>query len=82
MRIPSTGSAGTFGAWHEATIEWSPGRVEFFLDGVSIGAETARVPATPMHWVLQSETEVTATPTPDTSTAGIEIDWVSVWRRV
>jgi glycosyl hydrolase family 16/fibronectin type III domain protein len=82
MRIPSSGSAGGFGAWHEATIEWSPGRVEFFLDGVSIGAETTRVPATPMHWVLQSETEVTATPTPDTSTAGIEIDWVSVWRRI
>jgi hypothetical protein len=81
MRIPSSGDAGGYGAWHEATIEWSPGRVEFFLDGASIGAETARVPATPMHWVLQSETEVTATPTPDTSTANIEIDWVSVWRR-
>ena len=80
-RIPSSGSAGGYGAWHEATIEWSPGRVEFFLDGASIGAETARVPATPMHWVLQSETEVTATPTPDASAANVEIDWVSVWRR-
>ena len=80
-RIPSSGSAGGFGVWHEATIEWSPDRVEFFLDGASIGAETARVPATPMHWVLQSETEVTATPTPDTSSANIEIDWVSVWSR-
>jgi hypothetical protein len=80
-RFPASGSAGGFGAWHEATIEWSPGRVEFFLDGASIGAESARVPMTPMHWVLQSETEVTATPTPDTSVANIEIDWVSIWRR-
>jgi glycosyl hydrolase family 16/fibronectin type III domain protein len=80
-RVPSSGSAGGYAAWHEATIEWSPGRVEFLLDGASIGAVTARVPATSMHWVLQSETEVTATPTPDTSTAVIEIDWVSVWKR-
>jgi Glycosyl hydrolases family 16 len=80
-RIPSSGSAGGYAPWHEATIEWSPGKVEFFLDGASIGATTARVPATSMHWVLQSETEVTATPTPDTSTAVIEIDWVSVWKR-
>jgi hypothetical protein len=79
-RIPSTGSAASYGAWHVATIEWSPGRVEFFRDDRSLGSETARVPNTPMHWVLQSETEVTATPTPDTSTANVEIDWVSVWK--
>ena len=27
-------------SWHVATIEWSPGRVEFFLDGRSMGVST------------------------------------------
>ena len=80
-RIPSSGLAGSFSQWHTATIEWTPTKVEYFLDDRSLGAETAGIPNTPMHWVLQSETEVTSTPTPDASTAGIEIDWVSVWKR-
>ena len=27
-------------SWHVATMEWSPGRVEFFLDGRSLGVST------------------------------------------
>jgi hypothetical protein len=34
-----------------------------------------------MHWVLQSETEITSAPIPDASRAGVEIDWVSAWQR-
>ena len=79
-RVPSSGSGATFGAWHVATVEWSPGKVAFLLDGRRLGTETSRVPNTPMHWVLQSETEVRAAPIPDASRATVEIDWVSVWR--
>ena len=45
-------------SWHVATMEWSPGRVEFFLDGRSLGVSTRR-PTTPMHLILQTESCLT-----------------------
>lgn len=46
------------------------------------GGSTARIPNTPMHWVLQTETALGGT-VPANSTAGnVEIDWVVVWKYV
>ena len=45
-----------FPDWHTAVIEWKPNSCKFILDGTTIGHSTSRVPNTPMHWVLQSET--------------------------
>jgi hypothetical protein len=66
--------------WHTAVIEWVPGRCEFFIDGVSIGKSTSRVPSGPMHWVIQSETDTGGTI--PTAPASIEIDWLAVWSYV
>lgn len=65
--------------WHTATTEWLPGRsVEFFLDGVSLGKTTSNVASVPMHWTLQTETDLTSTP-PGTGVSGhVEIDWLTV----
>ena len=69
--------------WHTYTIEWSPGRVVFYLDDKVVGVSTKLVPSTPMHWVLQCETELGAgAVTPPASTvATIQIDWITIATR-
>lgn len=78
--------------WHTAVIEWSPGKIEFFLDGQkvnSVGNEpdvsSVNIPDQPMNWVIQSESaldpraqsgQVVAQ---SGSTATILIDWVAVY---
>jgi hypothetical protein len=65
--------------WHTATIEWSPNLVRFLWDGVEVGRTTNRIPNTPMHWVLQTETTITsAAPAPSVN-GMVEIDWVAQW---
>ncbi len=73
-------SGASFTSWHTATTEWSPGRVEFFLDGQSIGVSTKSVPTTPMHYILQTESCLTGCPDPSTS-GHLEVDWVAIWSK-
>ncbi|TQJ59058.1 glycosyl hydrolase family 16 [Arthrobacter sp. SLBN-83] len=68
------------GQWHVATIEWSPGLVQWFLDDELVDQTTKPkgVPRTPMRWTLQAETADDATSTfPATDVAGhVQVDWV------
>ena len=64
-------------SWHVATMEWSPGRVEFFLDGRSLGVST-KAPTTPMHLILQTESCLTGCPAP-TAQGHVSLDWISIW---
>jgi beta-glucanase (GH16 family) len=65
------------GAWHTAIIEWTPSSVSFTLDGLVIGSTSTRLPATPLHWVLQTETDGSAL----TSARGhIYLDWVTAYQ--
>jgi len=63
--------------WHTAVIDWTAKSCTFILDGMTVGTTTSRIPSTPMHWVLQSETDGV---TPDSATADILIDWAAVYR--
>jgi len=65
--------------WHTAVIEWAPNRVEFFLDGASIGKATNRVPNTPMRWVIQTETAIDGTVPADSAAGHVYLDWVAIW---
>ena len=69
----------SFTDWHTATIEWTPKRVTFVLDGQVIANDTSNIPNTPMHWVLQTETN---SPTPKTQDGHLQIDWVTVYTYV
>jgi hypothetical protein len=69
----------TYTNWHRAGIIWEPGKVRFYLDGVKIGQTTERVPNTPMHWVLQTETSYDCEPA-DATQGNVLIDWVSVYK--
>jgi len=67
-------------AWHTYTIEWSPGLVRFLVDGVQVGRTTERVPNTKMHWVWQTETELSSLYPNPATTGDVLIDWASIWR--
>lgn len=69
----------TYPTWHTAVIEWTAGRCELFLDGVSLGSATARIPNTPMHWVIQTETRLGGGPPADDAAGHVQIDWVVAW---
>lgn len=75
-------SAASLDQWHTCTIEWRAGvSLALFLDGVQLGAtQTVRVPSTPMHWCMQTETILNkATPIDDTVAGNVEVDWVCYW---
>jgi beta-glucanase (GH16 family) len=67
------------GDWHTAVIEWTPEAVQFILDQRLLGTSTNRIPNTPMHWVIQTETNLDGFQ-PDDSVAGhLQVDWVAVY---
>ena len=66
-----------FTGWHTATIEWSPGKLSYILDGKT-GTTTTSIPSSPMHWVLQTETAGGGKPAADVA-GHLQIDWVSVY---
>ncbi len=69
-------TGATYDQWHTASIEWTPGRVTFTLDGVVVGVSD-QAPSTPLHWVLQTETDGGAPP--PTAAGHVEVDWVAVY---
>jgi len=65
--------------WHTYEIEWAPDYVAFMLDGQEVGRATERIPKTPMHWVWQTETEISSEPPPRDVEGAVEIDWAAIW---
>jgi hypothetical protein len=64
-----------FTRWHTAVIEWTRSKCKFFLDGKVVGVSSARIPDTPMYWVLQAGTDG------DSTSAGhLDIDWAVVYK--
>ncbi|MGN6741742.1 MAG: glycoside hydrolase family 16 protein [Amnibacterium sp.] len=75
-----TGVAMSSG-WHVATIEWTPGRLRFLLDGkVWSTTDPAALPTHPMRWALQTETQLSPAPPPADAAGHVQIDWVAIWR--
>jgi hypothetical protein len=70
----------SFSGWHTATVEWTPGKIVFYLDGVIVGTSTTDVPSKPMHWVLQTDTAYGAVPL-NSDGGNIQIDWVTIYTR-
>jgi len=68
----------SFTGWHTTVIEWTASQVVMYLDGRVILRSTTRIPNTPMHWVLQTETSLFSVPSPATS-GHVLIDWVAAW---
>jgi len=69
------------GAWHIATTEWQPGRVTFILDGRVIGVALTLVPTDSMHFVLQTETQLSGGAPSNTAAGNVQLDWVVIYSR-
>ncbi len=69
----------TYTDWHTAIIEWTASQCRFILDDVTIGTSTDRVPDTPMHWVIQTETALGGVVPADDAAGNVEIDWAVVY---
>ncbi len=67
------------GAWHIATEEWQPGKVTFILDGSVIGIATTLVPTDSMHYVLQTETQLTGGAPANSAAGNVKVDWVTIY---
>lgn len=65
--------------FHEFVTEWSPNLCRFLIDGQEIGKTTERVPYTDMHWVIQSETQLSGGKPAPNVVADIEIERIAVW---
>lgn len=66
--------------WHTCVIEWKANSLKFFLDGVQQGSTlTSRVPNTPMHYVLQIESDLGGNQPPVGTSGYLYCDWVCRW---
>jgi hypothetical protein len=79
LEHPVVDTGEPFTEWHTAVIEWTPGRVDFILDGETVGSITDHVPTATMRWTLQTETSLFKDPDPGVA-GDVEIDWMAVWR--
>jgi len=66
----------TYAEWHTYTIDWTPDKLSFLVDGTVVGSTTSNIPSKPLHWVLQGETPGSPSPT---SSGHLLIDWVTMY---
>ncbi len=73
----------TYTSWHTIVTDWSPTDVSFYVDGNLVGSVTNRawIPDVPMHWVLQTESELHGG-VPDWAAGNVQIDWVAIYAHV
>ena len=71
----------TLADWHTYTIEWTPNYVKFLIDGQVIGdsTDTSEIPDTPMHWVMQTESDLDSTKPSSSAQGNLQIAWAAVW---
>ena len=69
----------TYTTWHTSVLEWTATECRFILDGVTLGTSTSRIPDTAMHWVLQTETQLSGGAPSDSAAGNVQIDWVAAY---
>jgi Glycosyl hydrolases family 16 len=78
----------SYSRWHTYTIEWSPGLLNYYIDGRLVHSDTTAtaarqgfaIPNTPMHPVIQIETATDGSGAPsNTSHGNVQIDWLAAY---
>jgi hypothetical protein len=71
----------TYTGWHTYTIEWTPSYVKFLIDGNVIGDSTnaSLIPDTPMHWIMQTESDLDGDKPASSAQGNLQIAWVEIW---
>lgn len=73
-------TSAKYSDWHTYTIDWTPQRLSFIIDGTVVGSTTTNIPTKPLHWVMQVATTGV---TPAASTTGhLLIDWATIYNYV
>jgi beta-glucanase (GH16 family) len=67
---------GTSG-WHTFGVDWQPGRLVFYYDGVQVGVHDSGVTSKPHYLIVALGISGAAVATPQT----IQVDYVRVWKR-
>jgi beta-glucanase (GH16 family) len=77
-------TSARFTSWHTAVLEWTPKYVRYTMDGRVVGTstDTTKIPRSPMHWVLQTETSLNGVKPPVSSSGHVYIDWVAAYSLV
>jgi hypothetical protein len=66
--------------WHTYTMEWLPGKRNFYIDGILIGTTTNQVWSGPQRWQLQTETNTSCESSNTCTQSGnLLVDWVTVY---
>lgn len=68
-----------FTGWHTLSVTWLRGSVTFQLDGRTIGRVSDRIPDTPMHLVIQTETLTTGSAPSSGASGNVQLKSVSVY---
>lgn len=68
----------TFQQWHTYTIDWTPDRLAFEVDGSVVASTTVDIPRRSLHWVMQVGT-VDGVPPADAS-GHVRVDWATAYR--
>lgn len=72
-------TSATYGDWHTYSIAWTPAYVAYSIDGTEVHRTTKKIPNTPMHWVLQSESWIGSGQPPASADGHVLIDWAIVY---
>jgi beta-glucanase (GH16 family) len=65
------------GGWHTFAVDWEPGRLVFYYDGVEVGRHESGVATKPQYIIAALAISGSAIATPQT----MQVDYIRVWKR-
>ncbi|MGI5136145.1 MULTISPECIES: glycoside hydrolase family 16 protein [unclassified Streptomyces] len=68
-----------FTEWHTVSLEWTPGRARYYLDGHLYLSDHRGVASRPLSWVLQNESALYGPYAAPGSWAQMDITWVTAY---
>jgi hypothetical protein len=68
-----------FTEWHTVSLEWTPGRARYYLDGHLYLSDRRGVASRPLSWVLQNESALYGPYAAPGSWAQMDITWVTAY---
>ena len=80
-QLTATGSFAS--GFHVLTCEWSPNKLQFYVDGVSQGVLTQSIPNQPMWFGIAVASGDAFTGNPDATTpfpVSLDVDWVQIYK--
>jgi beta-glucanase (GH16 family) len=87
-KLAGTKVTGDFSQWHTFAMDWLPGRVTWYVDGVKQFETTDRkvIPTSPMHLAIQLdmgpfEEWILAPDETTPAEVSLEVGWVRVYAR-